>query len=74
MRVDECFRFLRKNEVLANVHYLPIPSQPYYAGLGFEKGQFPNAERFADEALSLPVYTTLTESDFDTVVRLLKSA
>ena len=50
------FNYMRKNKILANVHYLPVHLQPYYKKLGFKKGRFPESEKHADSALSIPIY------------------
>jgi dTDP-4-amino-4,6-dideoxygalactose transaminase len=45
--------------------------QPYYRALGFAPGQFPEAERYAGEALTLPLYPTLRAQDQEYVIRAL---
>lgn len=56
---NEIFTILRKNGIGVNVHYIPIHLQPYYKNLGFEKGDFPNAENFYSEAISIPIFPIL---------------
>lgn len=68
------FARLRAAGIGVNVHYEPIPLQPYYRGLGFQPGQFPAAEAYAAQALSLPLYPGLTEAQQDCVVAELKKA
>lgn len=68
------FARLREAGIGVNVHYEPIPLQPYYRGLGFQPGQFPAAEAFASQALSIPLYPSLTEAQQDCVVGALKQA
>ena len=46
------FDYMRKHGVLVNVHYIPVHLQPYYRRLGFKAGDFPQAERFYDQAIS----------------------
>jgi dTDP-4-amino-4,6-dideoxygalactose transaminase len=48
--------------------------QPYFEALGFRKGQFPESERYYDEAISLPIFPALTSDDQRAVVDALKSA
>lgn len=55
-----------------NLHYIPVHTQPYYQGLGFTWGDFPEAERYYAEAISLPLYFGLTESAQDRVVAVLR--
>ena len=61
---------LRRNGVAANLHYIPVHRQPYYENLGFKSGNFPEAELFHREVISLPIYTTLSISD-QAVVQIL---
>jgi len=68
------FDRLRARGIGVNVHYEPIPLQPYYRGLGFGPGQFPVAETYAARALSIPLYPTLTEAQQAYVVAELKKA
>ncbi|NBW66995.1 UDP-4-amino-4,6-dideoxy-N-acetyl-beta-L-altrosamine transaminase, partial [bacterium] len=57
----EVFDALRAADIGVNVHYIPVHTQPYYAALGFRVGDFPEAERYYAEAISLPMYPGLTE-------------
>lgn len=68
------FARLREAGIGVNVHYEPIPLQPYYRGLGFQPGQFPAAETYAAQALSIPLYPGLTEAQQDRVVAALTEA
>lgn len=68
------FARLREAGIGVNVHYEPIPLQPYYRGLGFRHGQFPAAEAYAAQALSIPLYPALTDAQQDCVVAELKKA
>jgi UDP-4-amino-4,6-dideoxy-N-acetyl-beta-L-altrosamine transaminase len=55
------FNQLRKHHVGTNVHYIPIHLQPYYQSLGFKLGDFPVAEKFYDEIITLPLHPTLSD-------------
>lgn len=55
-----------------NVHYMPVHLQPYYRELGFKQGQYPEAEAHGNEAITLPLYPTLTEQEQDQVVIALR--
>lgn len=68
------FTRLREVGVGVNVHYEPIPLQPYYRRLGFHCGQFPAAEAYAAQALSIPLYPSLTDPQQDRVVAALTVA
>jgi UDP-4-amino-4,6-dideoxy-N-acetyl-beta-L-altrosamine transaminase len=73
-RHREVFDRLRSCEIGVNMHYLPVHLQPYYRALGFRPGQFPEAERYANEAVSIPLFPELTEAQQDRVVRALTGA
>lgn len=65
---------LRSAGVGVNVHYIPVHTHPYYQGLGFRPGDFPESERYYSEALALPLYPTMTEQQQDQVVAALTEA
>lgn len=68
------FDRLRTAGIGVNVHYIPVHLQPYYHSLGFREGQFPNAERYYANALSIPMYVSLDASQQAQVVSALKSS
>jgi len=67
----DIFEALRRRGVGVNLHYIPVHTQPYYRDLGFSVGQFPEAERYHAEAISLPMFPTLTQEQQGEVVRVL---
>ena len=67
------FAAMRAGGVAVNVHYLPIPAQPYYRRLGFDPADFPRASAYYARAISLPLYPDLTPAQQDKVVELLKT-
>lgn len=71
---DQAFAALRERGIGVNVHYIPVHTQPYYQRLGFRPGDLPEAERYYSEAISLPMYATLSEAQQDEVVAALKHA
>ncbi|MGH1418064.1 MAG: UDP-4-amino-4,6-dideoxy-N-acetyl-beta-L-altrosamine transaminase [Hyphomicrobiaceae bacterium] len=68
----EIFERLRAAGVLVNLHYIPIYRQPYYIDLGFDLQNFPEAESYYTEAISLPLHPRLTEGDQDYVVSCIR--
>jgi len=64
----EVFESLRQRGILVNLHYIPVHTQPYYRNLGFKYGEFPEAEQYYKEAISLPMYYGLKDTDQDLVV------
>lgn len=69
----EIFERLRNNGIGVNLHYIPVYHQPYYEHMGFNRSDFPEAERYYAEAISLPMYPGLTENQQFEVVQLLNS-
>ena len=65
------FDALRAQGIGVNVHYIPVHLQPYYRKRGFMAGDFPEAERHYQCALSLPLYPGLRDEDQDRIVAAL---
>lgn len=65
---------LQRQGIGANVHYMPVHLQPYYARLGFARGQFPEAEAHAETALTIPLFPSMTDSQQDNVIAALQAA
>jgi UDP-4-amino-4,6-dideoxy-N-acetyl-beta-L-altrosamine transaminase len=73
-RRDEVFAALRAAGIGVNVHYIPVHLQPFYRQLGFAPGDFPEAERYYREALSLPLYPGLTAAEQGHIITSLADA
>jgi len=69
----EAFNAMRAVGILVNLHYIPVHLQPYYQQMGFSLGQFPQAEHYYKEAMSLPMYPALTEQQQDQICSVLKA-
>jgi UDP-4-amino-4,6-dideoxy-N-acetyl-beta-L-altrosamine transaminase len=68
-------RRLREGEIGTQVHYIPVHLQPYYRQVcGTGPGDFPAAEGYYEQALTLPLYPQLEETDVDRVLDELDSA
>jgi UDP-4-amino-4,6-dideoxy-N-acetyl-beta-L-altrosamine transaminase len=70
----EIFESIRLQGIGVNLHYIPVHSQPYYQQMGFKQGDFPEAETYYKEAVSLPLFPKLSEEAQDKVVIALKAA
>ena len=70
----EVFESLREQGIGVNLHYIPVHTQPYYQRMGFKQGDFPEAERYYAEAISLPMFQTMTDAQQDDVVVALQRA
>lgn len=68
------FDALREAGVGVNLHYIPVYRQPYYQELGFGQGYCPNAEAYYAEAISLPIYPSMTHEEQDFVVAAVTEA
>lgn len=70
----QVFEDLRAKGITVNLHYIPVHTQPYYQRMGFKHGEFPNAEQYYREAISIPMYAKLTDEDQQFVVDSLREA
>ena len=70
----DVFESLREQGIGVNLHYIPVHTQPYYKAMGFNDGDFPQAEKYYSEAISIPMFPALKESEQDYVVECLKEA
>ncbi|SUD91794.1 UDP-4-amino-4,6-dideoxy-N-acetyl-beta-L-altrosamine transaminase [Psychrobacter phenylpyruvicus] len=68
----EVFNGMREAGILVNLHYIPVHLQPYYQEMGFREGDFLEAEQYYKEAISLPMFPTMTEEQQNQVVSTLK--
>jgi dTDP-4-amino-4,6-dideoxygalactose transaminase len=62
---------MRAAGIGVQLHYSPVHLQPYYRRLGFAEGDFPQAEAYARNAFSLPLYPGLHEHEQERVVKAL---
>lgn len=70
----EVFEAMRARDILVNLHYIPVHTQPWYRKMGFRDGDFPQAEQYYREAISIPMHPTLTDAEQDLVVDVLREA
>ena len=68
------YDFLHKRGILANVHYIPVHTLPYYRRNGYSKVSMPNAEDYYSRTLSLPMHAGLTDADVRRVVKAVEDA
>ena len=68
----QVFEELRRAGIGVNLHYMPVHLQPDYRRLGFSEGLFPESEAYGREAISLPLFPKLTESQQDYVMSNLQ--
>lgn len=68
----QVFESLRELGIGVNLHYIPIHTQPYYQRIGFQQSGYPQAQAYYSDAISIPMYQTLSEVEQDQVVAALK--
>ncbi len=61
-------RDLRARDIVTQVHYIPVPAHPHYRRLGFRPSDYPNAQDFYRDALTIPLYFDLKNSEQEMVV------
>jgi UDP-4-amino-4,6-dideoxy-N-acetyl-beta-L-altrosamine transaminase len=67
----QVFEELRSAKIGVNVHYMPVHLQPYYRGLGFSVGQYPESETHGATAITLPLHPSLNEQDHNYIIDIL---
>ena len=68
----QVFEALREQGIGVNLHYIPVHTQPHYQRMGHKVGEYPQAEQYYAEAISLPMYQTLSDSQQDLVVAMVQ--
>lgn len=66
------FEELRKENLGVQLHYTPVHLQPYYRRMGFKPGDFPNAEKYGETAISIPMYPDLKKEEIQRVAETLE--
>lgn len=65
---------LDKKGIGSQVHYIPVHFQPYFKkNYGFKNGDFPIAEKYYENCLSLPLYPKMTDNEVDYVIKEIKN-
>ena len=62
------FQALRDRGIGVNVHYIPVHTHPHFQKLGFKWGDFPTAENYYKNAITLPLHQTLSNEEQDYIV------
>jgi len=69
---DGLIQYLRNNNIMAQVHYIPVHLMPYYQTLGWNEGDMSVAEKCYQHCLSLPIYPTMTEEEQAFVIKTIE--
>lgn len=67
----DLYNHLRKQNIFAQIHYIPCHLMPYYKSLGWKENDMPMAENYYKNCISLPMYPTLTDEEQDTVINTI---
>jgi UDP-4-amino-4,6-dideoxy-N-acetyl-beta-L-altrosamine transaminase len=62
------YNHLRENGIFAQIHYVPVHLMPFYKQFGWKAGDFPVAENYYKECISLPMYPALTGEEQEYVI------
>jgi dTDP-4-amino-4,6-dideoxygalactose transaminase len=64
----ELYDFLHSKGILAQIHYVPVHTMPYYKNIGYEGSDLINAENYYANCISLPMYPILTNEEQSFVI------
>ena len=64
----ELYDFLHSRGILAQIHYIPVHTMPYYKNIGYEGADLVHAEKYYSRCISLPMYPTLLKEEQDFVI------
>jgi dTDP-4-amino-4,6-dideoxygalactose transaminase len=69
----ELYDFLHSKGILAQIHYIPVHTLPYYKRIGYEDAELSNSERYYSQCISLPMYPTLSDEEQSYVIRIINN-
>ena len=64
----ELYDFLHSNGILAQIHYMPVHTMPYYKSIGYSEADLRNAEKYYSKCISLPMYPALSNEEQNFVI------
>jgi len=63
---------LREREIGSQVHYIPVPAHPFYRNLGYNPEDYPHAQKYYREALSIPLFYDLSDEQQELIIHSMK--
>jgi UDP-4-amino-4,6-dideoxy-N-acetyl-beta-L-altrosamine transaminase len=69
----DLYNHLRTKNIFTQIHYIPCHLMPYYQEQGYKKGDFPKAEKYYENCISIPMFPTLTEEELEYVMKTIDS-
>jgi UDP-4-amino-4,6-dideoxy-N-acetyl-beta-L-altrosamine transaminase len=64
----ELYDFLHSKGILAQIHYIPVHTMPYYKNIGYLDAGLVHAEKYYSKCISLPMYPTLSNEEQSYVI------
>ena len=65
----ELYDFLHSKGILAQIHYVPVHTMPYYKNIGYADASLVNAEKYYSKCISLPMYPSLSNEEQSYVIK-----
>ena len=67
------YEHLRSKNIFAQIHYIPVHLMPYYKKFGWKENDFPNAEKYYSQCISLPMFPALSNEEQEFVIKCINS-
>jgi UDP-4-amino-4,6-dideoxy-N-acetyl-beta-L-altrosamine transaminase len=64
----ELYEFLHSKGILAQIHYVPVHTLPYYKNIGYANASLVHAEKYYSRCISLPMYPNLSNDEQNFVI------
>jgi len=64
----ELYDSLRKHNIFAQIHYIPVHTLPYYQNIGYEHANLEHSEAYYSKCISLPMYPSLKDEEQDFII------
>jgi len=69
---NNLINYLIRNNIIAQVHYIPVHLMPYYREFGWKVGDMPVAEEYYRNCMSIPIYPTLRDEEQSFVIEMIQ--
>jgi len=70
---NSIFEKLRRSGIYVNIHYIPIYRHPFYKAMGYNNKDYPEAEKYYEEAISIPLFPGLTLEQQENIKKIISS-
>jgi len=70
---NSIFEKLRRSGIYVNIHYIPIYRHPFYKAMGYNNKHYPEAEKYYEEAISIPLFPGLTLEQQENIKKIISS-